>query len=296
MSIWTDFQGGGVAERYYQAGDIRTRTLEAGEGGERPLLLLHGTTGHAEAYHRNLAPLSRDRRVLAVDMLGHGYTDRPDLDYTPDDYADHILALVDAIGAERVDISGESLGAMVAAWFAIKYPERVGGIIMSTGLLSLSPPEARGDIQRAIALTQAVTDDLTKDTVRKRMEFLVSKPERMTDELVDVRYTIYTQPGMPERLARTMATVLSWIAGDAGQEYLQPGVHSRVSCPAVVLWTSHNPLWTTEQARAAAAAMPNGRFELIEDCGHWPQFEQPEATNELHRSFFAGVAGVSRGG
>src|SRR5205814_613783 len=102
MSIWTDFQGAGVQERYYNVGGVRTRVLEAGEGGERPLLLLHGTTGHAEAYQRNLVPLSRDRRVLAVDTLGHGYTDRHDKDYSLDDFVDHLVGLADEIGAEKV--------------------------------------------------------------------------------------------------------------------------------------------------------------------------------------------------
>jgi 2-hydroxy-6-oxonona-2,4-dienedioate hydrolase len=285
MSVWTDFQGAGVQERYYQAGQIRTRVLEAGEGG-RPLFLLHGTTGHAEAYCRNLAALSVDRRVMAIDMIGHGYSDRPDLDYGLDDFVGHLLDLADTIGAERIDISGESLGAMVAGWFAITHPDRVGKIVMSTGLLAASPEDCKDDVDRAIRLTDAVAEDFTWDTVRARMHFLVKSPEDMTDELVDIRYKIYTQPDMLARQMRTMRTVLSWLKGDAGQEYMAPGVMSRISCPTMIFWTTHNPLWYRSQAEQAAKEIPDARYELL-DCGHWPQFERAEEANRLHRDFFA---------
>lgn len=284
MSVWTDFQGGGVQERYYQAGPIRTRVLEAGEGG-RPLFLLHGTTGHAEAYSRNLVPLSAHRRVLAVDMLGHGYTDLPDGDYSLDDYANHLLALADEIGAEKVDLAGESLGAMVSAWTAIAHPERVGRIVMSTGLLVASPEECKDDIERAIQLTDAVAQNFSWDTVRARMHFLVKDPADMPDELVDIRYKIYTQPGVLPRQMSTMRTVLSWLKGDAGQEYLAPGIMSKISVPTMLVWTSHNPLWHSEQAEQAAKEIPDCRYELF-DCGHWPQFERAEQANAAYLDFF----------
>jgi pimeloyl-ACP methyl ester carboxylesterase len=290
MTIWTELQGAGVAEVYYDANGIRTRALEAGQGGQRPLVLLHGTTGHAEAYYRNIVPLSRDRKVLAIDMIGHGYTDRPDREYTLDDYADHVLAVADALDAEQIDLSGNSLGAMTAAWFAIKHPDRVGRIIMATGLLAACPPDARGEIEEAIELTQAISDNLTKEAVRKRMEFLVYHTDDMTDELVDVRYKILEQPGMQASAGRTMATVLSWLAGHTGQEYMAPGVHGRIACPTMLLWSDHNPLWLISQAKAAAAELPDGQFVMIDNCGHWPQFEYPELVNSIHLDFFAQAA------
>jgi len=284
MSVWTDFQGGGVQERYYQAGSIRTRAIEAGEGG-RPLFLLHGTTGHAEAYSRNLVPLSVDRRVLSVDMLGHGYTDRPDLDYSLDDYVGHLVALADAIGAEKVDLAGESLGAMVSAWFAITHPERVGRIVMSTGLLAASPEECKDDIERAIRLTDAVAEEFSWDTVRARMHFLVKDPADMPDEFVDIRYKIYTQPEMLPRQMRTMRTVLSWLKGDAGHEYMEPGIMGKIAVPTMLVWTTHNPLWHAEQAEQAAREIPDCRYEMF-DCGHWPQFECAEEANRVFSDFF----------
>src|ERR671933_2387054 len=91
-SFWLNLLGGEI--RYYDAAGVRTRSLEAGSGP--PLVLLHGTGGHAESWIRNVVPLGAHFRVYAIDMVGHGFTDKPPLDYTPRDYAAHAVAFLDA--------------------------------------------------------------------------------------------------------------------------------------------------------------------------------------------------------
>jgi 2-hydroxy-6-oxonona-2,4-dienedioate hydrolase len=283
-TIWLEFLGGGVQERYYDAGDVRTRVLESGDGPT--LLMLHGTGGHAEAYCRNIVPLSRDFRVIAVDMLGHGYTGRPDVSFTLDDFADHLAALADAVGAERVHVSGESLGAMVAAWFGIKYPERTGKVVMNTGTLARPGAEGMAEYADFEQRTRALVDqELTREAVRRRMEWLVADPARMTDELVECRYRIYSQPGMRETVATVMSSVLGMIRGEHGAEYFAPETLSRLQRPAMVLWTRHNPGQDVELARETSKSIPQHEFHVLNESGHWPQFEEPETVNQLHRDF-----------
>src|SRR6266404_7570688 len=131
---WWNLMGRGVAENYYDVNGIRTRVLEAGTGF--PLILLHGTGGHAETYLRNIGPLSERFRVLAIDMVGHGYTDRLDGDYTMDIFADHVAGLIDTIGEDQAFLSGESLGGGVACWTALKYPDKVRALSLNTGILA----------------------------------------------------------------------------------------------------------------------------------------------------------------
>ncbi len=115
-SIWVALMGSAVKQTFYRAGAVRTRALEAGSG--IPLILLHGAGGHAEAYSRNLAAHAKHFHVYAIDMIGHGFTDRPDVPYQPDDFANHLRDFLDAIGAPSAILSGESLGAMVSIRFA----------------------------------------------------------------------------------------------------------------------------------------------------------------------------------
>lgn len=74
MTIWNDLADLAFKNYYVDANGIRTRVLEAGTG--EPLILLHGTGGHIEAYARNIRGLSEHFRVICIDMLGHGYTEK----------------------------------------------------------------------------------------------------------------------------------------------------------------------------------------------------------------------------
>jgi 2-hydroxy-6-oxonona-2,4-dienedioate hydrolase len=283
-TIWTELMGTGVSERFYDAAGVRTRVLEGGDGPT--LLLLHGTGGHAEAYYRNLPELSRHFRVCAVDMLGHGFTDRPDVEYTLDDYASHIADLLDAMGVERASLSGESLGAAVSAWFGITRPERIERAVLNTGILHL--PDRLPELLDLGKRTRAIAEQgLTRESIRARMEWLVSKPERMTDELVEIRYRIYSQDGMMERVGRIMQRMMMMLSGKVGHEYMAEGVMQKLTCPTLVLWTEHNPGQSVELATSVVEEMPDARIHVLKDAGHWPQFEKPELVNQLHLEFLA---------
>lgn len=283
-SIWLDLMGSGVHERFYEVGGVRTRVLEAGAGPV--LLLLHGTGGHAETYCRNLGPLARHFRVCAVDLVGHGFSDRPPLDYTLDDFANHVVGLIDALGVERAHISGESLGAMVAAWVGITHAERVDRVVMNTGTLARPDDAGQAQLDDLERRTQALaTEGITREAVRHRMNWLVADPSRMTDEMIECRLRIYEQPGMLASVATIMSRVIGMLRGDHGQQYMAPEVLTKLCRPTLVLWTEGNPGQTTELAERASADLPDGRFKVLTDCAHWPQFERPDVFNEMHVYF-----------
>jgi 2-hydroxy-6-oxonona-2,4-dienedioate hydrolase len=287
-SIWMDLMGAGVRERFVDAGGTRTRVLECGEG---PLLILmHGTGGHAETYCRNLRALGEHFHVAAIDLVGHGFSDRPSgLTYSLDDFANHVVGVIDALGVDTAHVSGESLGGMIAAWVGITHPDRVDRVVMNTG--TLARPDAAGQAQlndleqRTHALAR---DGVTLEKVRHRMNWLVADPARMTDEMVAVRLRVYEQPGMLEDAARIMSRVVGMLRGDHDRAYMDPGVLQRLRKPTLVLWTEDNPGQTTELARAVSADIPDVRFEVLSDCAHWPQFERPDVFNQTHIEFLTG--------
>ena len=129
-SIWVEVFVTPFRLCFVDAGGILTRVLDAGSG--QPLVLLHGTAGHLEAFARNIRELSQHFRVIAYDMVGHGFTAKPDYPYTVDVLANHLVALLDALGIEKAHLSGESLGGWVATWTAAYYPDRVDRLILNT--------------------------------------------------------------------------------------------------------------------------------------------------------------------
>src|ERR1700761_3503134 len=114
------------------AGGVRTRYLRAGDPGKPVLVLLHGSAGHAEAYVRNLGAHGEYFSTWAIDMLGHGFTDRPGHPLEVEHYVEHLLAFLDAIDVERTNLSGESLGGWVASRLAIDHAGRVDRLVLNT--------------------------------------------------------------------------------------------------------------------------------------------------------------------
>lgn len=276
-SIWINFLGHGVKENFVTAGGYRTRVIEAGSG--YPLIMLHGTGGHAETYARNIGPLSEHFHVLAIDMIGHGYTDKPDILYTMDVFADHLIAVMDAYGFEKVFVSGESLGGGVACWTALKYPSRITALVLNTGLLAR--PDEAGSKQLADLeeRTKRLADGFSRDTIRRRLEWLVLDPASMTDEMIDARYKVYSMPGMVEHMIKLMTTVFQMNRKKVGDVDYYAHSLKDLKCPALVLWTDHNPGKSLTAVQNVIDSIPEKEFHLIKGAAHWPQWEKPEEVN-----------------
>lgn len=283
-TIWNELQGVAFRQTYYDAGGVRTRVIEAGCG--TPLIFLHGTGGHAEAYLRNIEAHAEHFHVYAIDMIGHGYSSAPDIDYDMQCYVDFLRDFIDAIGAEKVIISGESLGASVASWFALAYPARVLKIVLNTGIL-LTPSEQGGaELRDLLARSRAAAGAPTRDAIRRRMRWLVHSEESLTEELIEARFRIYSQPGRAAIIGRIAERSIGALLEPEdtnlwyGRRLLQ-----RISCPTLVLWTRHNPGQTAEEAAIGAQLIPDSELVVLENSAHWPQWEEPETFNRTHLDF-----------
>lgn len=277
VSIWLDLLDAEPRQRFVDVAGVRTRVLEAGEGP--PLVFLHGTGGHLEAYTRNVAVLARHFRVIALDMLGHGYTGRPDYPYTIDRLSDHIIGTLDALGIDRVSLSGESLGGWVAAWTAAHHPDRVQRLVLNTPGNIRNKPEVMEKVRESSL--RAVREP---SFVRARIEWLFLDPSQVTDELVALRSTIYGRPGY-ERTMEHIVAVQDW---ETRRPYAwDPSWCGKIKAPTLLVWTDHDPTGGVDEAQLLLEWIPQSSLYVIENAGHWPQWEQPEEFNRLHVEFFA---------
>lgn len=276
--IWESFTGLNFSVGHRQIGAWRTRILEAGTGDE-VVVLLPGTGGHLEAYSRNVAALARDMRVVAYDWPGHGYTTLADADLELPAYLEHLGAVIDDIDAGSVHLCGESLGGWVAAKFAAARPDRVRRLVLNTPGGTMSTPEVMARIRD---LSQAAADDPSEGRIRARLEWLMADPASVTDELVSIRQAIYAQPGF----ARSMRHILCLQDPDIRRRNLITDDElAAIRAETLVVWTSDDPSGPAAAGLAMAERIPAARFALIEGAGHWPQWEQSAAFNELVGDF-----------
>jgi pimeloyl-ACP methyl ester carboxylesterase len=286
-SAWVDMLGGEIT--YFNAGGIRTRCLHAGSG--EPLILLHGMGGHAEAYLKNIMPIASRFHVYAIDMVGHGFTDKPAIGYAVPDFVNHVANFIDAIGAGKVHLQGESLGGWVAALMGIDHPEKVRSVILNTnaGLqLTEKPPEVEANaVERLRNLTKEAAAVPTRESVQRRLDWLFLNPKKsVTEELVEIRYRIYSQP----ETQKVMPTIIENMTGPSRQPYMLTRERlSKIKAPTMIVWTRHNPTTPWQVGQMAHEIIKGSTFHVMEDCGHWPQWEQPEEFNKHMLDFLSGL-------
>jgi 2-hydroxy-6-oxonona-2,4-dienedioate hydrolase len=274
-SLWTELLGAEV--RMYDAAGIPTRSIQAGSG--MPVIMLHGVGGHAEAFARNVVPLGRDFDARAIDYYGHGLTGSSDAPSSKDTFVKHLIDYMDAAGLEKAHLIGESLGGWIAAWAAIEHPDRIGKVVYTVGAHLRVPIDAAtqaktdagtGELKR---LSLQFVAEPSRENVHARLKWLFHKPERdITPELIDLRWALYQRSiGKPSPAS---------VIGNTPDE-LTPEVLARSPVPTMFLWTDHNPSQQVATAQKAMTYVRDAEWALIEDSGHWPQWEHPETFNRI---------------
>ena len=280
MSAWLDLTGVDFAVDTVDAGGIPTRRLVSGEGPD--VVFLHGTSGHLEAFTRNMvAHVRAGYRCHAIDMLGHGYTGKPDYDYEIPRYVEHLRNFLNAVGIGQANLAGESLGGWVAAAFGAESPERVKTI----QLIAAGGTKANPEIMERIKTStrQAVlTDD--RELTHKRLNLLMHNPAKdVSEELVDVRHRIYHHP----EFVRNIDHLLCLQEMEVRQRnLLRPETMAKLAgIPTLIIWGKNNPFGDVPEARKMHQDIPGSELVLFEDCGHWPQHEHADRYNALAIEF-----------
>lgn len=281
-SLWQDLRSTSYSQGWLDAGGISTRYLQAGDKSLPPLVFLHGAGGHAEAYARNLKAHGRFFNTWSLDMLGHGWSDKPDHPYEISHYVDHILRFMDAQGWDKARLSGESLGGWVVSRIAADHPDRVERVVLNTAGGSRAEPTVMARIK---SLSTRAAEEPTWEFIKARVEWLMAHPGQATDDLVACRQAIYSQPGFKQAMANAMVLQDMEVRT---RNLITPEDYGRFQSPTLVLWTSHDPTADVTEGRRIADMIPGAQFVVMQDCGHWPQWEDVPTFDRLHINFLLG--------
>ena len=107
----------------------------------------------------------------------------------------------------------------------------------------------------------------------------------VSDDLIETRRAIYAQPGFEATMARIMCL--------QDMEIRRPNMiteeqYRSIKAPSLVVWTSHDPTATPEEGKQISEMIPGAQYVVMNECGHWPQFEDADEFNRLHINFLLG--------
>jgi pimeloyl-ACP methyl ester carboxylesterase len=274
---------------YVTAAGVETRCYMAGESGP-PLLLIHGIGSSSDSWLRVLEPLARRFRVVAPDLLGHGFTGLGDYRGGPPQPAmvAHLLAVADSMGFGRFAVMGSSYGALLALLCRFAAPDSVEKVVMLSSASSTMPEAQRmGSFVAARNAALATMDNPSLDFARRRMAGMVFDPACAPPELLLLQMNVFARPGLRAGFETIIAGLMDL---EAGRPFSVAERFAEVTCPLLMIWGAQDPHAKLDQARAAARAARDARFLALERCGHVPHVEHPAVVADLVGRFLDGEA------
>jgi pimeloyl-ACP methyl ester carboxylesterase len=244
----------------------RIHYMEAGSG--EPLILVH-TIGQSLYTWRNVFfRLSEHYRVIAVDLLGHGYSDRPgNFDYTIESHSFALTAFMDALGIDSAHFVGYSMGSLYVLDIAERHPERVGKMILiSPGGLTPEMPLAVRMLDSS--LFGALASRLySMRTVEKLLEECFFDLTSITPEVIQEYY----HPASDGEARRAIRRSLYHFDHEDVVSKLRD-----IENGVLILWASDDKWHGSEMGDFFHAALPNSQLAVIRNAGHLLHEEKPD--------------------
>ena len=259
----------------------RLSTLHAGLGD--PVVCLHGLGGTKISFLPTVAALAGRFRIIAVDLPGFGDSDKPlGAPYDAPYFARSVVALLDALGLERVHLVGNSMGGRVALEVGLRHPERVRRMVLLSSSLAWRRPRQWAGVLRYVrpelGFLQLTPRGLVEGIVRR---LIPGGNSGWTAAGVDEFLRAYLTPR--GRVAFYAAARAIYMEEPDGEDGFWPRLCA-LQAPALFVWGRKDQVVPAAFARHVAEALPNAEHVEL-DCGHVPQLERPRETHQAIARF-----------
>jgi pimeloyl-ACP methyl ester carboxylesterase len=253
----------------------RVAYREAGDGPV--LLLIHGMAGSMTTWRHVMPALARDFTVVALDLPGHGRSEKRVGDYSLGAFASTLRDLLIALGHERATIVGQSLGGGIAMQMAYQYPERCERLVLvgSGGLgREVNPLLKALSLPGSDALLRVGCAEPIRDCIGG-LGKLASRFGLMPEPAVNEFWRAYSSLGDADTRHDFLRTLRAVI--DQGGQAVSAAnrLHLAAQMPTLIVWGDSDPIIPVHHAFSAHEAIEGSRLEIFEGVGHFPHCEAP---------------------
>ena len=271
----------GLRHRYIEVAGIGTHYVVAGQGP--PVVLVHGLGSSAAVWQRTIEPLAERHTVYALDMPGHGDSEKPEVQYSLEAGIAYLDAFLDALNVPRTALVGNSMGGLLSLGMALEHPERVThlALVNAAGLgrevaiaLRLASLPVVGELMRrgsvfgyARALMRGASYEggISWPVLVDALRGARIAPEASRAELNALRNGVSFRGVRPD--------------------YILLHRLPELQMPLLIVWGAQDKVLPVAHAYAAAVKHPAAQMAVLDNCGHWPQLEQAEEFNRILRDY-----------
>ncbi|HEX3247177.1 MAG TPA: alpha/beta hydrolase [Chloroflexota bacterium] len=264
QKVWT--------EKFIELSHGKTRYWEAGTG--YPTILLHGAgwTSGCETWALNIGPLSEKLRVLAVDCLNWGTGDVLDMELSFAYMVDHIREFMDALGIEKANFVGHSMGGWLVTLMAYESPDRVNKVVNVAGGGTATRP-----LQNMVEFKVP-----TPDQIRDQLKHRYAEGRVNTDELAETFIKKAELPGHAEAFAKVMKHMTY---GPTRTKYNTIRRMKHIKAPTLVVWGREDETNALELGEDTAKNIPGSKLVVFDNVGHMVPQQKPDEFNKLVLDF-----------
>jgi 2-hydroxymuconate-semialdehyde hydrolase len=260
-----------------QTGAFKTNYHDLGEG--YPIVFLHGSGPGVTAWANwnKMFPLLKDDfRILAPDMVGFGFTERPeDVVFTMNNWVQQTIDFFDAMHIEKANLVGNSFGGALALTMAIKYPERINKLVLM-GSMGVSFPITYG-LDKVWGYTPSF------ENMEELLELFTYNHSFATKDLIKSRYESSMQPGFQESFSAMFPEPRQGrVESMAGNEQYIRDIENET----MIIHGRDDRVIPLENSYKLLQMIKNSQLHVFGKCGHWSQIEHTEEFADLLRNFF----------
>jgi len=261
----------------------RIAYLDVGAGP--PIILIHGFGGSMWQWEYQQHVLSQNFRVLTLDLPGAGVSDKPAINYRPDEMLDFFVAFMDAAGIPQATLVGNSMGAGLAIGMALTHPARVAKLVLIDGLPQhvlekLTSPSIRRALETSapswlISIGNTLFGGLMTESVLRE---IVYDPTLLTPAVIERSNRNRQRPGTIKPLMTVRENLPLWESGFATRI-------GEITHPTLVLWGEEDRVFPIAVGHELHQILKGSRFMPIPKAGHIPQWERPDLVNQALIAF-----------
>ena len=258
--------------------DQRIAYLDVGAGP--PIILIHGFGGSMWQWEYQQHALSQHFRVFTLDLPGAGVSDKPDIDYRPDEMLDFFVGFMDAVKTPQATLVGNSMGAGLAIGMALAHPTRVAKLVLIDGLpqhvlKKLTSPSIRRALETSAPTWLVSFGNILfgRLMIEPTLREIVHDPALLTPAVIERSNRNRRRPGLIKPIMTVRDNLPLWESEFATRL-------GDITHPTLVLWGEEDRVFPIAVGEELHQTIKGSRFIRVPNAGHIPQWERPDVVNQ----------------